>query len=293
MEMLKKFLKEVIVVVVGKQAEEIADLLDSNKHVNEFTIAKKLEITINQTRNILYKIADKGLVSSIRKKDKKKGWYTYFWKIEILKSLEFLKENLLKGINHFNNQIKSRETKDFYHCERCNIEVSEENALAYDFTCNECGSVFVLKDNSKILKELKRNLGKLEREFDLVNKEIGVETEKLEKKKVKEIRKIEKEKKAKAAANRKARKKLALKVKKVKKKPVKKKLSKNKKTLRKKISKKKPVKKKLSKNKKTLRKKTSKKKTSKKKSLKKKHVKKKVRKSKKPLKKKIIKKKRK
>ena len=76
MEMLKKFLKEVIVIVVGKQAEEIADLLDSSKHVNEFSIAKKLDITINQTRNILYKIADKGLVSSIRKKDKKKGWYT-------------------------------------------------------------------------------------------------------------------------------------------------------------------------------------------------------------------------
>ena len=275
MEMLKKFLKEVIVIVVGKQAEEIADLLDSSKHVNEFSIAKKLDITINQTRNILYKIADKGLVSSIRKKDKKKGWYTYFWRIEILKSLEFLKGNLLKGIDHFNNQIKSRETKDFYYCERCHIEVSEENALAYNFTCNECGSVFVLKDNSKILRELKRNLGKLEREIDLVNKELSIETQKLEKKKVKEIKKLEKEKKAKAAANRKARKELAAKDKKLKKKPIKKKrgkikiikkkVSKIKKTLVRKLSgkkilKNKSFKKKISKNKKILRKSTTKKK---------------------------------
>ena len=70
--MLKDLLKEVVVIIVGKQAEPIADLLHSNKHVNEFLIAKKLNLTINQARNILYKIADYGLVSSIRKKYKKK-----------------------------------------------------------------------------------------------------------------------------------------------------------------------------------------------------------------------------
>ena len=56
--MLDKLLREIVVLVVGKPAEPIADLLYSNKHINEFTIAKKLGITINQTRNILYKISD-------------------------------------------------------------------------------------------------------------------------------------------------------------------------------------------------------------------------------------------
>src|SRR3989344_8698412 len=119
--MLKKFLRDVITLVAGKQAEKITDLLDSEKYINEFLIAKKLDITINQTRNILYKLSDHGLVSSIRKKDKKKGWYTYFWKIEILKSLEFLREVLINKINQINNQIKSRDVKQFYVCERCNI----------------------------------------------------------------------------------------------------------------------------------------------------------------------------
>ena len=52
--MQEKFLKEVVGLVVGKQAEEIVELLDSKKYVNEFILAKKLDITINQTRNILY-----------------------------------------------------------------------------------------------------------------------------------------------------------------------------------------------------------------------------------------------
>jgi len=35
------------------------------------------------------------------------------------------------------------------------VEFSEENALTRDFICEECGNVFTLKDNSKVLKELK------------------------------------------------------------------------------------------------------------------------------------------
>ncbi|GAI81596.1 unnamed protein product, partial [marine sediment metagenome] len=192
--MLKKFLKEVVIIVVGKQAEDIVDLLDSKKHVNEFLIAKKLGITINQTRNILYKISDYGLISSIRKKDKRKGWYTYFWKMEILKSLEFLRNSLIKKIGQINNQIKSRETRQFYLCEDCSIEFNEENALLHNFTCNECGKVLTLKDNTKILKELHKNLDKLKKELGLVNKEIKNEREKMEKKRSMEIKKAEKEK---------------------------------------------------------------------------------------------------
>jgi transcription factor E len=186
--MSEKFLKQVVEIIVGKQAEGIVPLIDSKKHVNEFIIAKKLDITINQTRNILYKLSDFGLVSSIRKKDKKKGWYTYFWKIEKLKTLNFLKETLEKKINQIKNQINNRETKQFYVCNTCRVEFNEENALLYNFTCNECGNTFELKDNVKLLNELKRNLIKLEKELELIDGEINIENEKIKK----EMEKVEK-----------------------------------------------------------------------------------------------------
>jgi len=47
--MLNKLLREIVGIVVGKNVESIADLLNSPKYVNEFNIAKKLDITINQT----------------------------------------------------------------------------------------------------------------------------------------------------------------------------------------------------------------------------------------------------
>jgi transcription factor E len=197
--MIKKFTKEVVGNLVGKPAEDIVDLLDSKKYTNEFIIAKKLNLTINQIRNILYKISDYGLVSSLRKKDKKKGWYTYFWKIEELKSLEFLKSNLLKQIDQVSNQIKSRETKQFYVCEKCNIEFNEENALLHDFTCNECGEVFTMKDNQKTVKEMKKNVDSLKDKLNLVENEISIEKEKQNKEKEKVLKKEQKEKDQKRA----------------------------------------------------------------------------------------------
>ena len=224
---LKKILKEVVTLIAGKQAEDIVDLLDTKKHINEFIIAKKLDLTINQTRNILYKISDHGLVSYIRKKDKKKGWYTYFWKIEILKSLEFMKNDLLKKIDQLEHKIKSRETKRFYICERCNLELSEENALLYNFTCNECGDILALKDNTKFVREMKKSLEKLKKDLVFLEEEMKKEIEKVEKIKLKERRKEERAKKKKKVLKKKPikRKKILKKrkiIKMTKKKPVKK-----------------------------------------------------------------------
>ncbi len=190
--MLKKFLKEIVVSLAGKQSEGVIDLFDGKKYVNEFIIAKKLNLTINQTRNILYKISDYGLVSFIRKKDKKKGWYTYFWKIEILKSLEFLKENLMKKMEQIQHQITSRKTKEFYVCEKCNIEFNEENALIHNFMCNECGEIMSRKDNTPVIKEYNKETDKLRKELELIDEELKIEREKIEKSKARELKKEEK-----------------------------------------------------------------------------------------------------
>ena len=80
-------LKKVVENTAGIDAVKIVDLLFGKKDVNEFLIAKKLNLTINQTRNLLYRLSHLGIINSIRKKDKRKGWYIYFWTFNVLKSL--------------------------------------------------------------------------------------------------------------------------------------------------------------------------------------------------------------
>lgn len=191
--MLDEFLREIVGIIVGKGVEPVADLLNSNRYVNEFNIAKKLGITINQTRNILYKISDYGLVLSERQKDKKKGWYTYYWKFDILKCLEFLRGKVLERKVQFETQIKRREEKTYYVCEFCNIECSEDEALLQEFTCDECGELFTQKDNSVLLKGLRKNAERLQEKIDLIDLEIEKEKKKLTRKKQAHFKKLQKE----------------------------------------------------------------------------------------------------
>jgi len=189
-----KFLKSMVENLINKPAVPIIDLLIGKKHVNEFLIAKKLGLTINQTRNILYKLSDYGLVSFIRKKDKKKGWYIYFWTLNIYQSLSLLEQNLKKELVEFEGQLKNRKEKRYYICDTCSLEVNEEIALLNDFVCQECEEVYKLSNNDIVIVQLEKNISKIKKEKELVSSERKKEQEKIEKKKAK-LQKVEKEKK--------------------------------------------------------------------------------------------------
>ena len=104
-----KLLKDIVSDVAGGNAVKIVDLLYEKKNVNEFLVAKKLSLTINQTRNILYKLLDVGLVSFVRKKDAKKGgWYTYFWTMDIGRSLELLRDRINSKIESLEQELKGQ-----------------------------------------------------------------------------------------------------------------------------------------------------------------------------------------
>ena len=112
-------LKKIVEKTAGIPAVRIVDLLYNKKDINEFLIAKKLGLTINQTRNLLYRLSHLGILSSIRKKDKRKGWYIYFWTFNVLRSLEVLEENLTSEINLLKQELSSRQQKRSYKCKIC------------------------------------------------------------------------------------------------------------------------------------------------------------------------------
>jgi len=186
--MQTKLLNDIVAEIAGKQAGEILNLLIGKRDVNEFLIAKKLKLTINQIRNMLYKLSNFNLVSFTRKKDRRKGWYTYFWTLNTEKSLELLAERLKKEIEGLQQQLKSRELKRFYLCNTCKTEVSEETALLHEFTCQECGEVYVLADKKKIIENLMKEIARLERQ----RQNVLIELEKIKEEEAKKREKIRK-----------------------------------------------------------------------------------------------------
>ena len=246
-----KLLHNLVEEMAGENTGRIVDILFGKKDVNEFLIAKKMELTINQVRNILYKLSADGLVSFIRKKDKRKGWYIYYWTLKTEKCLVKLESSLVRKINDLNRILESRKTKRFYICKSCGIEVSEEKALDHGFSCEECAEVYELSDNSGPIRDTKARITRTEKNLVLIQSELKIIRERKARKRARANKKAEREeaerkalmKAARAAARKKV---AAAKTKATKKKvPAKEKVIVKKKTNKKKVLTKKLIKKTL------------------------------------------------
>lgn len=219
-----KLLTELVEEITGPENGVIVEILFNKKDVNEFLIAKKMNLTINQVRNILYKLSAQGLVSFIRKKDNRKGWYIYYWTLDTLKSMVKIEEKLKREIDELKSKLNEREMERFYNCKSCNIEVKEEKALENDFTCEECADVYTLVDNTNYVRDIKGRITRKEKDYQLIEAEVN----ELKSKRSKEITKTNeasaKKKKEESAAKRAEKKALLAKTEKAagKKKPVKK-----------------------------------------------------------------------
>jgi transcription factor E len=171
-------LKNLVQEMAGEGSDQIVDILFDKKDINEFLIAKKMNLTINQVRNILYKLSAEGLVSFTRKKDKRKGWYIYFWTLNTEKCLMKLEVELIKKLEDLKKQQTERENGRYYVCKNCNIEVTEEKALDDDFSCSECAEVYTLVDNTNNIRDLKGRITKREKELAEIKSELGIIREK-------------------------------------------------------------------------------------------------------------------
>lgn len=203
---VKELIEEIVLGIIGKSGEKIVDILYKKKNVNELLVSKKLSLTINQTRNILYKLLDNNLVQFIRKKDSKKGgWYTYFWTLNTKKSLSLLQDQTQNKIKHLQEDLEKRKNLRFYYSPSSNLEYSEEQALENNFICPETGEVMQLKDNNDLLNAINAEISKLK---SLIV-EVSVELLELEKKEQKvKKRKMKEEMKKKEEEKRVRRKKL-------------------------------------------------------------------------------------
>lgn len=152
-------------LIPTEEGKRIIDLLYNKKDVNEFLISKKIGLTINQVRNLLYKLASKNLVSAIRKRDKKKGWYIYFWTLHPDRCIEALKGFKEKKLDEIEHGIRSKINLTFYSCSNNCLVMKEETALLHDFFCPECGELTMPISMEKEIKKLNAEKEKIKKEI--------------------------------------------------------------------------------------------------------------------------------
>ena len=117
MKLSNKIIEQVIVEVAGEDVLPLIKALKNKKNISEFKLAEKIKQEVNTTRNMLYRLFDVNLVSFIRRKDKKKGWYIYYWTFDS-KGIKYLYKSLKKKrMEKLKERLEREKQGQFYACE--------------------------------------------------------------------------------------------------------------------------------------------------------------------------------
>ncbi len=142
--------------------ELVRFVISKGENVSEFLIAEHLEAPINAVRNALYRLQENNLVTFTRKKDKRKGWYIYYWTFNDSQAISTVQKMKDTRIENLRKRLEREDSSTFYTCgSRC-LRVKFEHALENSFKCPECAKVLKEVDNSRIIKNIQKELVMLE-----------------------------------------------------------------------------------------------------------------------------------
>lgn len=183
-------LSELIVEVARKDAVPLVGLLRGKKNVSELKIAEKMRLTVNQVRSLLYSLSAQGLVFNIKRKDKKKGWYFYFWNLNEKNAFNLKQAVNIRKLIELKSQLKLEEKINYFVCPDECARVSSEDALENDFKCPDCGKLMVQESNIPRIVKLKEQIKNIEEALKKDKLELMKEQERLAKKSLKKVKKI-------------------------------------------------------------------------------------------------------
>jgi transcription initiation factor TFIIE subunit alpha len=219
MEFLK-IVEEFVFEIGGKEAIKILSLLKDRDNLSEFDIADEIKLSINQVRNLLYKLGSHNLVYSNRKKDREKGWYIYYWTFNFKHARDLLILEKKRKLEQLKQEINNE--KHFFICSNGCVRFDYEDALESEYKCPECGNILNQEDFNKRATEINNQIHLLEAESQELEKPLTLlpkaeevdERIKKTRKRLKKIKKKQKKILKKAIKKRKKVKKAAKKIKK-------------------------------------------------------------------------------
>ena len=153
---------------VGRDVEAIIKELAGKKDYSEFKLGEALGIEVNEVRNLLYKLHNANLVSFVKKKDNKKGWYIYYWTLHNDRIGPFLLNEKRNRLYSLREKISKEREQSFFSCKNRCCRLDFDKAFDVLFRCPECGELLEQDSNEAGDVALDAELAKTEKEVLLL-----------------------------------------------------------------------------------------------------------------------------
>ena len=120
-------------------------------------IASATGLRINIVRKVLYDTFGKALITGVRVKDEKKGWFVYRWRAKRDQIDNFIENQKKKILDRLRKRLQYEESTEFYHCSSQDCpRVTFEQSVEIFFKCPNCKGLLNRVDLKKLLAILKR-----------------------------------------------------------------------------------------------------------------------------------------
>ncbi len=197
MRLTQKKIEEILVDILGKDGLPLIEQLFGKENVSEFDLATRTKKDIKIIRRMLYTLYNHNVVGFIRKKDKQKGWYIYYWTL-LPENLKFAYTKKKKEMLLQLKQQEEAEGKElFFVCPRNCVRLNFDQATDFEFHCPECGELTTQDSGEEKVTAIRKQIREIEEELRglLEEKKIGRIKAKERKKEVRAKKKVLKIKK--------------------------------------------------------------------------------------------------
>ncbi len=156
-------------MIGGDEYLKVARSLLKAEDATDEEIASSTGLRINMVRKVLYDLFGKSLITGIRVKDERKGWFVYRWRTRREEVEHFIENQKKKITERLQQRLDYENASDFYHCgnEDCS-RITFEEALEGMFKCPSCGNVLNLKKNDKSKKAYSKKVDEIKKDMQQI-----------------------------------------------------------------------------------------------------------------------------
>ncbi|MFB5599406.1 MAG: transcription factor [Nitrososphaeraceae archaeon] len=149
-------------LIGGEEYQRVAKALLSTQDATDEEIASATGMRINIIRKVLYDMFGKALITGIRVKDEKKGWFVYRWRAKSDQVDNFIDNQKKKILERLQKRLEYEESSEFYHCGHNECQrIKFDIAIESFFKCPTCKDNLSMVDNNEIKEALRYKIDQI------------------------------------------------------------------------------------------------------------------------------------
>ncbi len=153
-------------MIGGDEYLKVARSLLKAEDATDEEIASSTGLRINMVRKVLYDLFGKSLITGIRVKDERKGWFVYRWRSRREEVENFIEKQKKKIGERLQQRLDYENSSEFYHCGNQDCpRITFEDALDAMFKCPSCNQVVNLKKNEKAKKAFAKKIDEIAKDM--------------------------------------------------------------------------------------------------------------------------------